>query len=110
MLRVPVARRVVLALPLAEIAESHGGVGGHLRASLLLVDHQQLHHGQADGVVDARVAVEVRRHRHDGQEVGFEPCAVELGHGLVGHQHDLQVARGGNETLGSVVICWGGRG
>lgn len=80
MLGVAVALGVVLPLPLAEVAEGHGGVGRHLGASLLLVHHQQLHHGQADGVVDAGVAVEAGRHRHDGQEVGLEPRAVELGH------------------------------
>lgn len=103
MLRVAVARWVVLPLPLAEVAEGHGGVGRHLRASLLLVHHQQLHHRQADGVVDGGVAVEAGRHSHDRQEVGFEPGAVELGHRLVGDQHDLQVARGGNKTPAPVV-------
>ena len=70
---------------------------------LLLVHHQQLHHRQADGVVDTVVAVQAGGHRHDGQQVGFEPCTVELSHGLVSHDHDLQVARGGDEPPGAVV-------
>lgn len=107
-LRVAVTRWVVLPLPLAEVAQGHGRVRWHLRASLLLVHHQELHHRQADGVVDARVAVEAGCHCHDRQEVRFEPSAVELSHGLVSHQHDLQVARGGNETPGPVV-SWGER-
>lgn len=103
MLRVAVAGWVVLPLPLAEVPEGHGCVGRHLRPPLLLVHYQQLHHGQADGVVDAGVAVEAGCHCHDGQQVGFEPGAVELGHGLVGHEHDLQVTGGGHETPGPVV-------
>lgn len=102
-LRVAVTRRVVLPLPLAEVTERHGCIRRHLGAPLLLVHHQQLHNCQADGVVDAGMAVEAGCHRHDGQEVGFEPSAVELSHGLVSHQHDLQVARSGNETPGPVV-------
>lgn len=70
---------------------------------LLLVHYQQLHHCQADGVVDAGVAVETGSHCHDGQKIWFEPGTVELGHGLVGHQHDLQVARSGNKTPGPMV-------
>lgn len=110
MLGVAVAGWVVLPLPLAEVPEGHGGVGRHLGPALLLVHHQQLHHGQADGVVDAGVAVEAGRHRHDGQQVGFEPGAVELGHGLVSHKHDLQVTGCGHETPGPVVGWWRGEG
>lgn len=108
MLRVAVAGWVVLPLPLAEVPEGHGGIRGHLRAVLLLVHHQQLHHRQADGVVDAGVAVQAGGHRHDGQQVGFEPCAVELSHGLVSHNHDLQVARGGDKAP-CAVVRWRGR-
>lgn len=108
MLRVAVAGWVVLPLPLAEVPEGHGGIRGHLRAVLLLVHHQQLHHRQADGVVDAGVAVQAGGHRHDGQQVGFKPCAVELSHGLVSHNHDLQVARGGDEAP-CAMVCWRGR-
>lgn len=49
------------------------------------------------------MAVEAGSYSHDGQKVGFEPDTVELSHGLVGHQHDLKVARGGNETPGPLV-------
>lgn len=49
------------------------------------------------------MAVETGGHSHDGQEVGFESCAVELSHGLVSHDHDLQVARGGDKAPGAVV-------
>jgi len=94
---------VVLALPLTEVAKGHGSVRRHLGAPLLLVHHQQLHHSQVDGVVNARVAVEAGCHCHDGQKVRFEPCAVELSHGLVSHHQDLQVARGGNKTPGPVM-------
>lgn len=49
------------------------------------------------------MAVEARCHRHYGQQVGFEASTVELSHGLVRYQHDLQVARRGHKASGSVV-------
>lgn len=56
--------------------------------------------------MDGGVAVEARCHRHDGQQVGLEAGTVELGHGLIGHDHDLHEARRGHEALGPLVVGW----
>lgn len=98
-LRVPVTWWVVLLLPAAEVSQSQGSIGRDVRSLPLLVDDHDLHHHQADGVADAGVLVELGRHGEQRQEVVLQPAAVELSHGLVGHQHGLHVARAGHEPL-----------
>ncbi|XP_043091929.1 uncharacterized protein LOC122342174 [Puntigrus tetrazona] len=60
-----VIQGVLLILPLAEALERRGGVLGHLDALLVLGQDRDFDHRQADGVLDAGVAVELGR---DGRE------------------------------------------
>ena len=105
MLGVVVAGRVVLSLPLAEVPERQRSVGRDVGPVLLVVHHQQLYHGQTDGVVNGWVAIEARCHCHDGHEVWLQARTVKLRHGLVRHQHDFNIARGGHEAPRAMVRC-----
>lgn len=68
-LRVPLARRVEELLPGAEVPQSDAPVAGELRADLLVLHHQHLHHHHADRVLYAGVLVKLGGHRHQGQNV-----------------------------------------
>lgn len=103
MLRVPVTWWVVLLLPLAEVPKGKRCIGGHLGTVLFIIHDKKLHNCQSDGVMNGRVSIQTRRHRHDGQQVRFEPSSMKLCHRLVCHNHDLQIARSRHKATGSVV-------
>lgn len=98
-LPVPVTGRVVLLLPVTEVPQSEGSIGSHLGPLLFLVDDQDLHYHQAHGVPDAGVFVQPGCYREQGEKVVLQTTAVELCHGLVGHQHSFHVAVAGHKSL-----------
>lgn len=99
MLPVPVTGLIVLFLPVTEVSQSEGSIGCHLGPLPFLIDDQDLHDHQVHRVADAGVFVQPGRQREQGEKVVLEPTAVELGHGLVGHQHGLHVAVAGYKSL-----------
>lgn len=76
MLGVPVAGRVVLLLPAAEVPQSQGGIGGDIRALALLVNDHDLHHHEADRVADAGVLVQLGGHGEQRQQVVLDRKSV----------------------------------
>lgn len=99
MLGMPVTGWVVLPLPAAEVSQSQGSVGRDIRSLPLLINDHDFHHHEADGIADARVLVQLGCHGEQRQEIVLQPATVELSHGLVSHQHGLNIAGAGHEPL-----------
>lgn len=82
-LSMPVTGRIVLLLPVAEIPQGEGGIRGHIRSLLLIIDDHYFHYHQANGVLDTGMLVQFSSHRQEGKEVVLESTAMELCHRLV---------------------------
>lgn len=87
---------VVLVLPLAKVLERGGRVLAHLQALVLVTQHYHLHHGQADVVLDAGMAVQPVGDGGQGQQVMLQAPAIHARHGRVSHQEKLHLARPGD--------------
>lgn len=66
---VSLTRGVKFLLPGAEVPQGHAAIAGDLRADLLVLHHQHLHHDQVHRVLYAGVLVKLGYHRHQGQDV-----------------------------------------
>lgn len=106
---------VVLVLPLAKVLERGGRVLAHLQALVLVTQHHHLHHGQADVVLDAGMAVQPVGDGGQGQQVMLQAPAVHARHGRVSHQEKLDLAGPGDGAappppprLGSLAPVGGG--
>lgn len=66
---VSLTRGVKVLLPGAEVPQGHAAIAGDLRADLLVLHHQHLHHYQVDRVLYAGVLVKLGYHGHQGQDV-----------------------------------------
>ena len=66
---VPMAWWIEELLPGAKIPQSHTSVAGDLRADLLVLHYQHLHHHDVNGVLYAGMLVQLGCHGHQGQNV-----------------------------------------
>lgn len=79
MLRVPLAGGVEQLLPVAEVAQGDAAVARDVGPLGLVLHQQHAHHHQAHSVLQAGVAVDLGRHRHDGQQVVLRKTEKENG-------------------------------
>lgn len=98
-LRILIVGFVEALLPPAKVPQRLCSIGRHLQPLLRLPDHNQSCHHQVDWVPQAVVTEELGSSCHDGEKVGFETCAMEVGHFFISHYQRLHVPRDRSEPL-----------
>lgn len=74
-----------------------------LRLRVVLLQLNDAHHDNLDGIADAGILVEGRDHVHDGQQVA-DHILVECRHGCIGHNQCLHVPRTADRAAAAISV------